>query len=181
MIPVSYQPRPAARPSTSESSGTIDSAAPWHQVSLLRRDRLHQYSRARARRTRRRRRRGRHRRSANSRARPLGPALGIAAFRQSLLFDHSPSQTAAGARAADYFDGGCRPGRDPRSVHAQAPIIKWPNDILVEGKKLAGILTEAACSADRIEFVILGIGINLNYRVDSMPEEIRARATSIAD
>ena len=64
---------------------------------------------------------------------------------------------------------------------AQAPIIKWPNDILVNGKKLAGVLTEAACSADVIEYVILGIGINVNYRVDSMPPEIRSRATSIAD
>ena len=64
---------------------------------------------------------------------------------------------------------------------AQAPMIKWPNDILVNGKKLAGVLTEAACSADVIEHVILGIGINVNYRVNSMPPEIRSRATSIAD
>ena len=64
---------------------------------------------------------------------------------------------------------------------AQAPIIKWPNDILVNSKKLAGVLTEAACSADLIEHVILGIGINVNYRVDSMPSELRSRATSIAD
>jgi len=59
--------------------------------------------------------------------------------------------------------------------------IKWPNDILVGGKKLAGVLTEAACSADAIEYVILGIGINVNYRRDEMPEDIRARATSLAD
>jgi BirA family transcriptional regulator, biotin operon repressor / biotin---[acetyl-CoA-carboxylase] ligase len=61
------------------------------------------------------------------------------------------------------------------------PSIKWPNDILFEGKKLAGILTEAACDADRVEYVILGIGLNLNYRVDAMPEELRRRATSLAD
>lgn len=64
---------------------------------------------------------------------------------------------------------------------AQAPIIKWPNDILVNSKKLAGVLTEAACSADLIEHVILGIGINVNYRVDSMPSELRSRATSITE
>jgi len=64
---------------------------------------------------------------------------------------------------------------------APAPMIKWPNDILVNGKKLAGVLTEVACSADVIEHVILGIGINVNYRVDSMPPELRSRATSIAD
>jgi BirA family biotin operon repressor/biotin-[acetyl-CoA-carboxylase] ligase len=59
--------------------------------------------------------------------------------------------------------------------------IKWPNDILVGGRKLAGVLTEAACSAGAIEHVILGIGINVNYRRDEMPAEIRARATSLAD
>jgi BirA family biotin operon repressor/biotin-[acetyl-CoA-carboxylase] ligase len=59
------------------------------------------------------------------------------------------------------------------------PIIKWPNDILVGGKKLAGVLTESSCDSKRIEFVILGIGVNLNYPVASMPELIRQRATSI--
>jgi BirA family biotin operon repressor/biotin-[acetyl-CoA-carboxylase] ligase len=59
------------------------------------------------------------------------------------------------------------------------PTIKWPNDILVGGKKLAGVLTESSCNSERIEFVILGIGVNLNYPVASMPEVIRERATSI--
>jgi BirA family transcriptional regulator, biotin operon repressor / biotin---[acetyl-CoA-carboxylase] ligase len=59
------------------------------------------------------------------------------------------------------------------------PTIKWPNDILVGGKKLAGVLTESSCDPERIEFVILGIGVNLNYPVASMPEVIRERATSI--
>jgi BirA family transcriptional regulator, biotin operon repressor / biotin---[acetyl-CoA-carboxylase] ligase len=59
------------------------------------------------------------------------------------------------------------------------PTIKWPNDILVGGKKLAGILTESSCDSERIEFVILGIGVNLNYPLAMMPEVIRERATSI--
>jgi BirA family biotin operon repressor/biotin-[acetyl-CoA-carboxylase] ligase len=63
----------------------------------------------------------------------------------------------------------------------QAATIKWPNDILVEGRKLAGVLTEAACDAERLHYVILGIGVNLNYRLDAMPDEIRERATSIAE
>ena len=61
------------------------------------------------------------------------------------------------------------------------PAIKWPNDILVDGKKLAGILTEAACDAARVEYVVLGIGLNVNYRVGTMPDELRPRATSLAD
>jgi BirA family biotin operon repressor/biotin-[acetyl-CoA-carboxylase] ligase len=61
------------------------------------------------------------------------------------------------------------------------PAIKWPNDILLDGKKLAGILAEAACGAGRVEHVILGIGVNLNGPVNSMPEEIRGRATALAE
>jgi BirA family biotin operon repressor/biotin-[acetyl-CoA-carboxylase] ligase len=59
------------------------------------------------------------------------------------------------------------------------PTIKWPNDILVGGKKLAGVLTESSCDSERIEFVILGIGVNLNYPLALMPEVIRERATSV--
>jgi BirA family biotin operon repressor/biotin-[acetyl-CoA-carboxylase] ligase len=65
------------------------------------------------------------------------------------------------------------------SFLATGPSIKWPNDILVEGKKLAGILTESSCHSDRIDFVILGIGVNLNYPVVLMPDTIRGTATSM--
>ena len=61
-----------------------------------------------------------------------------------------------------------------------APVIKWPNDILAGDKKLAGVLTEAVSNSQRVEFVILGIGVNLNYSPDSMPPEIRERATSLS-
>jgi BirA family biotin operon repressor/biotin-[acetyl-CoA-carboxylase] ligase len=60
-----------------------------------------------------------------------------------------------------------------------SPQIKWPNDILVDGKKLAGILAESSCEPGRLVFVILGIGVNLNFPVELMPETIRERATSI--
>ena len=40
--------------------------------------------------------------------------------------------------------------------------IKWPNDLQVGGKKIAGILTELSAEADRVHFVVLGIGVNLN-------------------
>lgn len=70
------------------------------------------------------------------------------------------------------------------AVDAYVPgqaAIKWPNDILIGKKKLAGILTEASCDAERVHHVILGIGINLNYAADAMPEEIRRRATSLLE
>lgn len=59
------------------------------------------------------------------------------------------------------------------------PDIKWPNDIMVRGKKLGGILTESSCEGDRIRFMVLGIGVNLNFPRELMPETIRDSATSI--
>jgi BirA family biotin operon repressor/biotin-[acetyl-CoA-carboxylase] ligase len=63
---------------------------------------------------------------------------------------------------------------------AVAPTIKWPNDILIQGKKLAGILTESSCEAGRVEFVILGAGINVNTSLESLPAPIHERATSLS-
>lgn len=58
--------------------------------------------------------------------------------------------------------------------------IKWPNDILYQGKKLVGILTEMSAEMERIHFVIIGIGINVNLWRDDFPEELRDIATSLA-
>jgi BirA family biotin operon repressor/biotin-[acetyl-CoA-carboxylase] ligase len=66
-----------------------------------------------------------------------------------------------------------------RSFILDTPEIKWPNDILVRGKKLAGILTEASCEGDRTLFVVVGMGVNLNFPLETMPAAIRETATSI--
>jgi BirA family biotin operon repressor/biotin-[acetyl-CoA-carboxylase] ligase len=60
-----------------------------------------------------------------------------------------------------------------------APVIKWPNDILIDGKKIAGVLTESSCNLDTVEFVVLGIGINVNCTRDLLPQILRDRATSL--
>jgi BirA family biotin operon repressor/biotin-[acetyl-CoA-carboxylase] ligase len=57
--------------------------------------------------------------------------------------------------------------------------IKWPNDVLLSGLKTAGILMEMTTEATRIDFAVLGIGINLNVDRDTLPEEFRAGATSL--
>lgn len=59
------------------------------------------------------------------------------------------------------------------------PAIKWPNDILVNGRKLTGILTELQADPDRVKAIILGIGMNVNQQLEDFPEEIRAIATSL--
>lgn len=56
--------------------------------------------------------------------------------------------------------------------------IKWPNDIMLNGKKLCGILTEMSAEIDKVNYVVTGIGINVN--IESFPEEIRNVATSLA-
>ncbi|WP_221565165.1 biotin--[acetyl-CoA-carboxylase] ligase [Alkalihalobacillus sp. TS-13] len=57
--------------------------------------------------------------------------------------------------------------------------IKWPNDILIDGKKVVGILTELQAEADRVNSVIIGIGINVNTPQDAFPDDIAAIATSL--
>lgn len=60
------------------------------------------------------------------------------------------------------------------------PQIKWPNDILINGKKVTGILTELQADADRIISIIIGIGINVNQQLEDYPEELRDIATSLS-
>lgn len=60
------------------------------------------------------------------------------------------------------------------------PQIKWPNDILLNGKKVTGILTELQADADRIKSIIIGIGINVNQQVEDYPEELQPIATSLS-
>jgi BirA family transcriptional regulator, biotin operon repressor / biotin---[acetyl-CoA-carboxylase] ligase len=61
------------------------------------------------------------------------------------------------------------------------PAIKWPNDLLLERKKLGGILTEADMELDRINFVVVGIGINVNMPRRSFPPSIKDTATSLQE
>ena len=59
------------------------------------------------------------------------------------------------------------------------PSIKWPNDILIDGKKVTGILTELQADPDRVKAIILGIGINVNQTEEDFPEELKSIATSL--
>lgn len=59
------------------------------------------------------------------------------------------------------------------------PMIKWPNDILLKNRKVAGLLNEIHSETDRIHFVILGVGVNLNMDEKMFSKEIRSLATSL--
>ncbi|WP_053219423.1 biotin--[acetyl-CoA-carboxylase] ligase [Virgibacillus senegalensis] len=60
-----------------------------------------------------------------------------------------------------------------------SPAIKWPNDIFLNHRKTAGILTEMQAEQDEIQYIVLGIGINVNQYLEQLPEEIQQTATSL--
>ncbi|MEH7388389.1 biotin--[acetyl-CoA-carboxylase] ligase [Bacillus sp. JJ1521] len=67
-----------------------------------------------------------------------------------------------------------------QEVTGLEPDIKWPNDILIHQKKVVGILTELQAETDRINSVIIGIGINVNHELSHFPESLQAIASSLA-
>ena len=73
--------------------------------------------------------------------------------RPSLTPQQAPQMTLVAAVAVT---------RAIEEVTGIEPTIKWPNDILVEGKKVTGILTELQADPDQVKAIILGIGINVN-------------------
>lgn len=69
-----------------------------------------------------------------------------------------------------------------RAIEAETklqPEIKWPNDILIGGKKVAGILTELSAELDKVRHVILGIGIDVNLSANEFPADLKKMATSL--
>jgi BirA family biotin operon repressor/biotin-[acetyl-CoA-carboxylase] ligase len=69
-----------------------------------------------------------------------------------------------------------------RAIESQTGLkaeIKWPNDILIQGKKVAGILTELSAELDQVKYVILGIGVDVNLSPGDFPAELRKLATSL--
>src|SRR5699024_10355351 len=59
------------------------------------------------------------------------------------------------------------------------PQIKWPNDILINNKKVSGILTEIQAEQDKVSYVIIGIGINVNQKLSSYPKDLQSKVTAL--
>lgn len=70
--------------------------------------------------------------------------------------------------------------RSIEHVSGLVPVIKWPNDLLLNGAKVAGILNELSAETEKINFLVLGIGINVNMTRSQFPEDLRYPATSLA-
>ena len=57
--------------------------------------------------------------------------------------------------------------------------IKWPNDIVINGRKVCGILTEMSAELNKIHYLIMGLGINVNTELSEFPEDLTTSATSL--
>ncbi len=68
-----------------------------------------------------------------------------------------------------------------REVFGLDAEIKWPNDVLIGGKKVCGILIETSTKDGVVDFVVVGIGINANVSLDSFPESLRNPPTSLKE
>jgi BirA family biotin operon repressor/biotin-[acetyl-CoA-carboxylase] ligase len=100
---------------------------------------------------------------------PPGANLYLSVILRPVLLPHEapPLTLAAAVAVCDAVRGlGCR------------ATIKWPNDVLVDDKKVAGILTESSTRGGRLEAVVIGIGINVNWT--ELPPELAPTATSLA-
>jgi BirA family biotin operon repressor/biotin-[acetyl-CoA-carboxylase] ligase len=67
-----------------------------------------------------------------------------------------------------------------RSACGLPASIKWPNDILLAGRKVGGLLTEMSAEPDRIRHIVLGIGLDVNMIPDALPVEVRETSTTLA-
>lgn len=68
-----------------------------------------------------------------------------------------------------------------KKVTALQPRLKWPNDIVIAGKKVGGILIETSTKQGKIDHTVLGIGLNVNTAKSLLPEAIRGTATSLVE
>lgn len=66
-----------------------------------------------------------------------------------------------------------------RETIGRDPGLKWPNDVQLGRRKVAGVLTELMGETDRVEAVLLGVGINVNLPANAIPRELAAIATSL--
>ena len=64
-------------------------------------------------------------------------------------------------------------------IGIENPEIKWPNDIILNDRKVCGILTEAITKLNKIENVIIGVGIDVNMEISELPEELQNQTTTL--
>ena len=73
----------------------------------------------------------------------------------------------------------CSVAEAAEAVTGHTYDVKWPNDVLFEGRKVCGILAESRSGGDGRPVLVIGTGVNVNHRQEDFPDEIRERATSL--
>lgn len=92
-------------------------------------------------------------------------------LRPALVPDAAPRLTpVVGAALAEAIE---------RVVPSVRITIKWPNDLLIDGKKVGGILSEASIQGGRLEYVVVGFGLNVNSRAVDFSPALRPQVTSL--
>jgi len=115
-------------------------------------------------------RRGRGR-MGRSWASPGGVGIYLSVILRPAIQPHeAPSLTLLGAVAV---------AEAIEEVTGLAAGVKWPNDLIVRGRKVGGILGEVAAEVSRLHYVVLGIGVNVNHTEESLGPEMRHIATSL--
>ncbi|WP_414469341.1 biotin--[acetyl-CoA-carboxylase] ligase [Methanobacterium sp. ACI-7] len=101
---------------------------------------------------------------------PIGGAWMSLILRPDTLPMNAPQLT---------FTAGVAAAKTIRDEYGLKVGIKWPNDILIDNKKVCGILTEISTERDSIDYIIAGIGIDANVDLDLLPPELRENTTSL--
>lgn len=65
------------------------------------------------------------------------------------------------------------------SLGAQKALLKWPNDVFIHNKKIGGVLSEMESRGENVDFVVLGIGLNISQKEEDFPEELKNLAGSL--
>lgn len=105
-------------------------------------------------------------------ASPAGVNLYLSVLlRPDLAPRHAPQFTFLSALAV---------ARAVEAMSGLRPTVKWPNDVLLRGRKVAGLLNEMSAETEHIHFLVLGIGVNLNMTQEQFPADLRYPATSLA-
>ena len=101
---------------------------------------------------------------------PIGGAWMSIILRPDTLPMNAPQLT---------FTAGVATAKTIKGEYGLEVGIKWPNDILIEDKKVCGILTEISTERDSIDYIIAGIGIDANVDLENIPPELRNETTSL--
>lgn len=71
--------------------------------------------------------------------------------------------------------------RSLKGLYGLDARLKWPNDVLVGGKKVSGILTEMGAELGRLDYVVVGVGVNADFGLEALPADLRERATTLRE